>query len=719
MTSSNLEVVRGTNTKPVATDALIADMQDDDLEGQLLIGFPIMASPDGRYTIDALFVSRSHGLVCFDLVEGDELHGFAERQDNAYNRLRAKLLPHQELVNRRELLANIETLTYAPAVPQCPDSSAYPIVNRTTLGQHLTTLANWDATQELYSRTLSAIQNITTIRQSSGTRSSRTPGSRSARLKDLENSISTLDKGQSKAVIETVEGVQRIRGLAGSGKTIVLALKAAYLHAQHPEWRIAVTFHTRSLKGHFIRLITKFSIEQTGEEPDWDRLRIISSWGAPGGPDRDGMYYEFCRTHDIRYFDFSSAKARFGYDNLFGQAVTSALNDVPNPKSYYDAILVDEAQDFAPEFLRLCYEILESPKRLVYAYDELQNLTHQGLPPAEEIFGQKDDGTPRVIFEALDSTSGQRDIILEKCYRNSRPVLVAAHGLGFGIYRTPQSSRSTGLVQMFDKPELWTDVGYELKSGLLRLNSEVHLTRTADTSPRFLESHSQIDDLIQFHVFGNDRSQANWVASQIEHDLTEGELLPTDIVVINTDPITARGNLSLVRKALLDRGVSSHHAGVDTSPDVFRQAGSVTCTGIYRAKGNESAMVYVINGEESHTSTVNLAHVRNRLFTAITRSTAWVRVCGIGSGMASLIEEFERIKERDFELAFRYPSQAELEQLTIVHRDMSDKEQRELEEHRRFISKLVEDFRNRRIFPQDLDVDDLTALRELLGLPGE
>ena len=31
---------------------------------------------------------------------------------------------------------------------------------------------------------------------------------------------------QSKAVIETVDGVQRIRGLAGSGKTIVLALKA-------------------------------------------------------------------------------------------------------------------------------------------------------------------------------------------------------------------------------------------------------------------------------------------------------------------------------------------------------------------------------------------------------------------------------------------------------------------------------------------------------------
>ena len=58
--------------------------------------------------------------------------------------------------------------------------------------------------------------------------------SQGAKLKQLENSIATLDNLQSKAVIETVDGVQRIRGLAGSGKTIVLALKAAYLHAQHP-----------------------------------------------------------------------------------------------------------------------------------------------------------------------------------------------------------------------------------------------------------------------------------------------------------------------------------------------------------------------------------------------------------------------------------------------------------------------------------------------------
>jgi len=118
----------------------------------------------------------------------------------------------------------------------------------------------------LYEATLSAIQSISTIRKSRTKRIVERIDSRGGKLKKLEDSIATLDNIQGKAVIETVVGVQRIRGLAGSGKTIVLALKAAYLHAQHPEWRIAVTFNTRSLKGQFHRLINTFSIEQTGLE---------------------------------------------------------------------------------------------------------------------------------------------------------------------------------------------------------------------------------------------------------------------------------------------------------------------------------------------------------------------------------------------------------------------------------------------------------------------
>lgn len=56
----------------------------------------------------------------------------------------------------------------------------------------------------------------------------------------------------------------------------------------------------------------------------------------------------------------------------FSGACKKAISEVENVAPMYDAILVDEAQDFPVSFLRLCYKILWEPKRLVYAYDELQ-----------------------------------------------------------------------------------------------------------------------------------------------------------------------------------------------------------------------------------------------------------------------------------------------------------------------------------------------------------
>ena len=85
MSTPTLSIVHGTTDKPVATDALIDALRDQDFDGQLLIGYPVIASPDGRYAIDALLVSPDHGLVCFDLVEGTELGNHVARQDEAYD----------------------------------------------------------------------------------------------------------------------------------------------------------------------------------------------------------------------------------------------------------------------------------------------------------------------------------------------------------------------------------------------------------------------------------------------------------------------------------------------------------------------------------------------------------------------------------------------------------------------------------------------------------
>lgn len=448
-----INIIRGTNNKPVASDVLINIFREKvGLAGQLFVGYPIIGTPEGRLSIDALWLTPEKGLIIFDLVEGRDMLSWEDRQDQAANLLEAKLKAHRELVSRRDLMVPIHTITFVPAVHDLPTSRNYLIANKDSIERILDKLKKWELeNRDLFEKTLSVIQSISTIRKSRTKRVVEKENSRGTKLRRLEDSIATLDAQQGNAVVETVDGVQRIRGLAGSGKTIVLALKAAYLHAQHPEWRIAVTFHTRSLKGQFRRLINTFCIEQTGEEPDWDNVRVINAWGAPGHTERDGIYYEFCRVHELPYYDFRAARSHI-IGREFEWACEEALKTTSKPISQYNAILVDEAQDFPTAFLRLCYEFLDTKKRLVYAYDELQSLSGESLPSPEDIFGKGADDKPRVRFDQPTSGHAQKDIILPKCYRNSRPVLVTAHALGFGIYRNHPENMTTGLVQMFDHP---------------------------------------------------------------------------------------------------------------------------------------------------------------------------------------------------------------------------------------------------------------------------
>lgn len=716
----SVSILRGTNAKPASSHALTSAMAScPGVTGQLFIGYPIVRGPVGPWPIDALLVSPDRGIVVFDLIEGGEPGDYPSRQDDGANMLEARLKTHSPLTRRRELRIPVSTLSFAPGVPLdvlTNRTDDYPIVAGDTLRAALDRFRWNDPDRaEVYRSALSAIENISTIR-TGARRAAGRPDSRGAKLKALEASIATLDGEQGRAVVETVDGVQRIRGLAGSGKTIVLALKAAYLHVQHPEWRIAVTFHTRSLKGYFRRLITTFCLGQTGDEPDWTRMRVLNSWGSPAGGRDDGLYLEFCSTHDIEYLDFRAAKQRFRSGGAaFAGACRSAFQrfrESASPRPLYDAILIDEAQDLPDAFLQICYALLHDPPRLVYAYDELQNLSGVAVSTPEAMFGTDSAGKPTVRLDADGS-----DIILKKCYRNSRPVLVTAHALGFGVYRRPADGHDTGLIQMFDNPPLWQEIGYEIRAGKLSGGSEVTLARTSETSPEFLEQHSDIGDLVQFVRFASAAQQREWVAQEIRKNLERDELRHDDIVVINPDPLKTRDEVGPIRARLLEFGINSHVAGVDTHADeVHREdADSVTFTGIYRAKGNQAGMVYVINAQDCHGAGHNLATIRNRLFVAITRSKAWVRVVGVGSGMAELEAEYRSLQDHDFQLQFIYPTDEQRGRLRTIHRDMTVSERGRIEKHQQELEGLISDLEAGRLHKEDLNSDQLATLKALLG----
>jgi superfamily I DNA and RNA helicase len=710
------EVIWGSTRKPIASQALAQQIEAAfPEEGVLYVGYPVLSAPDGANSIDALWVSPEHGVVIFDLIEGREVDGFEERQDELANNLETRLRAHKALMKGRELLVPPTVVTYAPLVKPDTVDPAYQLVNDESV---LALLQGIHAAQpQLFSAVHSVIQSISSIRRGRRRRIVTRAASRGAQLKALEDSIANLDSRQSKAVIETVEGVQRIRGLAGSGKTIILALKAAYLHAQHPDWKIAVTFNTRSLKAQFQRHIETFVVEQTGELPN-ENLQIINAWGAPGGNHRTGVYYQFCRANGIEFLDFNTAKNKFSTSTAFEGAVSMALAAAENPEPMFDVILVDEAQDFHPNFLRLCYLALTPSKRLVYAYDELQSLTESSLPPPEELFGVGPDGiTPNVVFRPPEAGQPCQDVILDKCYRNSRPVLATAHALGFGVYRDADPETGTGLIQMFDQAHLWEEVGYQVVGGELRDGHRVALARTPATSPEFLERPSEVDRLVEFLVFENAEDQARWLVKQIQRNISEEDLSYDDIIVINPDPISTVKSVGLPRKLLFEAGIQSHLAGVDTSSDVFFKTDeqSVAFTGIFRAKGNEAGMVYVMNSHHCYMSWGNLGRVRNQLFTAITRSKAWVKVLGVGDNMKKLKEEFERVEAHNYELKFMYPSEETRKYLRVLNRDLTPEDQKRIKGAATNVASLVEEIAAGRVLLEDLPKEQVDRLRQLLA----
>ena len=707
-----VNIIMGATNKPLASEKLKEYFQNNNqFQGELYIGYPIIGTVEGAYSIDALWISRDKGLIIFNLIENKNTDNYQNIQDDCANKVEAKLRGYKELMNKRKLCVDINVITFAPFIETLKDlSEDYPLCNNENIDEIIQKLNSENS--DYYNKLISALQNVSTIRKGKKRREISDTSSRGARLQALEDSIANLDNRQSRAVIETVRGVQRIRGLAGSGKTIVLALKAAYLHAQHPEWKIAITFNTRSLKGQLKQLINTFYIEQTKEEPNWEKLQIIHAWGSSGGGQNNGIYYTFCSLNNVPYFDYITARNMYGIKDPFGEICEKALSEVKNTiVETFDVILVDEAQDFSPSFLRMCYEMLKSPKRLVYAYDELQNLRMQSLPSPEKIFGNLENGTPKVKFGISKEGEPQQDIILEKCYRNSRPTLVTAHALGFGIYS------EFGLIQMFEQNSLWTDIGYEIDQGELEDGQHVVLKRTSESSPKFLEDHSDIDDLIQFKSFETKEEQDLWVAEQIKINLTQDELRSDDIIIINPDPLTTKKAVGPIRSRLFEQGINSHTAGVDTTPDVFfsQNDDSIAFSGIYRAKGNEAAMVYIVNTESCYNSMHNLAKIRNQLFTAITRSKAWVRILGVGENMRKLIQEYSKVKQHDFTLDFIYPTKSEREKLNIVNRDISNEEQKEIIKSKKNMDNLIKALENNKIFIDDLDENQIEYLINLLG----
>ncbi|TBM25793.1 DEAD/DEAH box helicase [Hafnia paralvei] len=672
----------------------------NNVSGQYFRGFPVVYLSDSNLKLNGLLCSPELGVVICHITEDSEIdEDYLDSVDQIHMKFKSKLAEVKLLRVNRNLHVPINTIVYCPNVNNTEGLSGNDVLFLTNLGDITNSLADvqWDY-PDCINVLLSNIQSLSKLKATKKRNFVENNESKGSVLKKLDNMLSVLDPCQLRAVLENIDGVQRIRGLAGSGKTIVLARKVAHIHSQKPDWKIAITFNSRSLKEQFRNLIEAFSDE---DGIDWKKIDIIHAWG---GTSTKGLYYEACLAHNITFHDLSSAKVIKKYDEEVFQAVCrDFLENKSKDIKLYDFILVDEAQDFSSEFLQICYSLLDEKKRLVYAYDELQSLSDRSMPSPEDIWGFDENGKPNVTFQ-----SKEQDVTLDICYRNPGAVLSSAHALGFGIYHNQ-------MIQMFDYEGLWQEIGYEVLDGKLAEGERVVLGRTQKSSPSLLSGHNSIEEIISFIDFDNKKTQSDWIAQEIIKNVTQEELLLSDILVIHPDTKKMRSEVGYLRGLLFDAGINSSIAGVTSSPDEFFSDDSVTFTSIFRAKGNEAAMVYIMDGQYCNLSN-RKAWRRNVLFTAMTRTKAWLRVCGIGQYFNELKNEFEAVKQNGFRLEFVYPTVAERETMRVVNRDMTSAERRRVNEAKRSAANLNVLLDNGTVNVEDIPLEVREQLiRKLMG----
>jgi hypothetical protein len=187
MLEETLHFTRGLNKQLVSSELLEHALQGiDGLAGECFFGYPLLATPDGKYSIDATLVSRDKGIVLFDLVEGSSVGDYQTRQDDLANKIEARLKLQRDLVRGRKLRVPLSVVTFAPgaSVATANQGNEFPLADELTLAAVLEEI-EWDAKDEdLYRLTLSAIESLSSIRKSRSKREAVRPDSRGAKLKN-------------------------------------------------------------------------------------------------------------------------------------------------------------------------------------------------------------------------------------------------------------------------------------------------------------------------------------------------------------------------------------------------------------------------------------------------------------------------------------------------------------------------------------------------------
>jgi len=420
-----------------------------------------------------------------------------------------------------------------------------------------------------------------------------------------------------------------------------------------------------------------------------------------------------CSVTGVPFRTYSDAQAYFATKNgnyAFDKCCEEILSTDAVPE-LFDAILVDEAQDFGRFYLRLCYTALRQPKRLIWGYDEVQSLDELEIPTAEKLFGKDSDGNPLVDLDGEYPGEIEKDMILYHCYRNPRPVLIAAHAFGLGL------RRQGGAVQFIDTVGGWQDIGYEVQNASgnkLQTGEEITIHRPESNSPHLLEKLAGYHQLVTHKLFESRDEELDWIVDDVIRNIKEEELRPDEIAVLALDSRkrVADSEYQRLYTKLLQNGIKAVRIGVDSTLDMFRVDGAVTITSAYRAKGNEASLVYVYGFDYlgAHWRDYEVIKARNLAFTAMTRTKGWLVLTGVGEAAEKQFTEIDACLESIGRVSFIVPDMGKIQRNLETYENQ--RRRNRIRQAEKSIRKTIENLAD--VNPEDLSPELKKQLMRLL-----
>jgi len=488
-------------------------------------------------------------------------------------------------------------------------------------------------------------------------------------IRAMESQLKVLDDEQQRAAFEIPDGPQRLRGLAGTGKTVLFAKRVAKMHIKHPDWIIGFVFFTKSLYQQIQALITRYYQEMHPDheraEPDWTKIKVLHAWG---GKNVEGFYSSLALKCGVRPKSLSDVKRERrdiqSPDKTFDYICQCLQRDAGNIPTLYDAIIIDEGQDLPPSFYQLAYESLSQARRIYWAYDEAQGIGSLIIPEPSKIFGKTEAGALLVDVRGQYPGGIRKSRILNKCYRTPEVLLMAAHAVNMGLLR------EKGVLQGVSKRDEWEKLGYQVEGSFSKVGMPVSIQRMDSPHPtdqdNFPLKEVLDDSQLSLHPFDRQENELQWVAEAVHQDIKRG-MKPEDILVTALCGDHEKQYFARLQYLLRSYDIESHIAGAQAYSDIdFRKKGCVTISNIYRAKGNEAWKVYAcrfqyathpLDWKQGETE----LHKRNEAFVALTRTRVWCVVTGIES---PIFDELRQVIKQYPKLTFKAFNQSSLQRST-------------------------------------------------------